>query len=177
MTGKGRRGRAGIGIETEGTGKDGGHAAQTGPKIAENVEEVTAVAETERVNAETKKETVGMIGAGGRTGIITKIEAARGRDPEIKRTEEKLMTGGIKMTGTEKRGRAKGQAGVEAGREGTKVGEKRRAGKESAATAERETGREMENSVLTSVVVAKRGVIISVSLAMIIVNTVSAEGV
>lgn len=83
------------------------------------------------------------------------------------------MTG----TGTEKRGRPKGQAGVEAGRGGTKAGERRRAGKESAATAEIETGTEMENSVLTNVVVAKRGAIISESPVMTIVDIVNAEGV
>lgn len=88
------------------------------------------------------------------------------------------MTGGTKTTGrgTEKRGRPK-RAGVEAGRGSTKVGERRRAGKESAATAERETGREMENSVLTNVVVAKRGAIISESPVMTIVSIVVAEGV
>lgn len=89
------------------------------------------------------------------------------------------MTGGIKMTGrgTEKKGRPKGRAGVEAGRGGTKVGERKRAGKESAATAETETGRETGNSALTNVVVAKTGAIISESPVMIIVNIVNAEGV
>lgn len=57
------------------------------------------------------------------------------------------------------------------------MGGKKRAGKESAATAERETGRETENSVRTSGAVAKRGVIIRASLAMTIVNIVNAEGV
>lgn len=57
------------------------------------------------------------------------------------------------------------------------MGEKKRAGKESAATAERETGRETESRALTSGAVAKNGVIISVSLAMTIVNMVNAEGV
>lgn len=148
VTGRGRRGRAGTGIGTEvieGTGKDDGPAVQTGTKTGENAEEVAAAAGTEGVNAKTKKETVGMTEAGGRTGITIKIEVLRGRGPGIRRAGERLMTGGIKMTGrgTEKRGRPKGRAEVEAGRGGTKVGEMKRAGKESAATAERETGREM----------------------------------
>lgn len=180
-TGKGRRGRAGteIGTEaTEGTGRGGDPAAQTGTKTGENVEEVAAAAGNEETNAETKKETAGMTGAGGRTGITIKIEALRGRGPRIRRAGERLTTGGIKTTGrgTEKKGRPKGQAGVEAGRGSTRV-ERRRTGKESAATAGRETGSETENSDLTSVVVAKRGVIINVSPVMTTVNIVIAEGV
>lgn len=110
VIGRGKRGRAETGIGTEGTGKDAGPAAQTGTKTGENVEEVTAAAGTEGVNAKIKKETVGMTGAGGRTGITIKIEALRGRGPRIRRAGERLMTGGTKMTGrgTEKRGRPKG---------------------------------------------------------------------
>lgn len=179
VTARGRRGRAGIGIGTvgtEGTGRDDGPAAQTG---TESVEEVAAAAGTERANVETKTETAGMTGARGRTGSTIKIEAPRGRGPGIKRAGERLMTGGIKTTGrgTERRGRQKGRAGVEAGRGSTKVGQKRRAGEESAATAEIETGREMESSVLTNVVVAKRGAIIRESPVTTIVNIVNAEGV
>lgn len=182
VTARGRRGRAGTETgteETEGTGRGGGPAAQTETKTGENVEEVVVAAGTEGTNAETKKETVGMTGAGERTGNTIKIEALRGRGPRIKRAGERPMTGGIKTTGrgTEKRGRPKGRAGVEAGRGGTKAGERRRAGKESGATAEIETGRETENSVLTNVVVAKRGAIISESQVMTIVNIVNAEGV
>lgn len=175
VTVRGRRGRAETGIGTEGTGRDDGLAAQTGTA---SVEEVAAAAGTERANVETKKETAGMTRAGGRTGSTIKIEAPRGRGPGIKRAEERLMTGGIKTTGrgTEKRESPRGRAGVEAGRGGTKVEERRRAGEESEATAERETGRETESSVLTNVVVAKRGAIISESPVMTIVNIVNAEG-
>lgn len=177
MTARERRGMAGTGIGTEGTegtGRDGGPAAPTGTKTGEN-----AAAGSERTNAETKKETAEMIRAGGRTGSTIKIEALRGRGPGIKRTEERLMTEGIKTTGrgTEKRGRPKGRAGVEAGSGGTKVEERKRAGKGSAATAEIESVRETEISVLTNVVVAKRGAIISESPVMTIVNIVNAEGV
>lgn len=182
VTARGRRGRAGTGtgIEgTEGTGRDGDPAAQTGTKTGENVDEVAAAAGTERANVETKKEMAGMTGAGGRTGSTTKIEVLRGRGPGIKRAGERLKTGGIKMTGidTEKRGRPRGRAGVEAGRGGTKAGWRIRAGKESAATAEIETGRETESSVLTNAVVAKRGAIISESPVMTTVNIVNVEGV
>lgn len=183
VTARGRRGRAGTGIGTEGTeetGRDDDPAAQTGTKTGESVEEVAAAAGTERANVETKKETAGMTGTGERTGSsTTKIEVLRGRGPGIKRAGERLMTGGIKTTGrgTEKRGRPRDQAGVEAGRGGTKVGQRIRAGKESAVTAEIETGRETESSVLTNVVVAKRGAIISESPVMTTVNIVNAEGV
>ncbi len=181
-TARGRKGRAGTGIGregTEGTGRGDGPAAQTGTKTGENVEEVAAAAGNEGASAETKKETAGTTGAGGRTGNTIKIEALRGRSPGIKRAGERPMTGGIKTTGrgTERRGRPKGRAGVEAGRGSTKAGERRRAGKESAATAERGTGRETEISALTNVVVAKRGAIISGSPVMTIVNIVNAEGV
>lgn len=178
-TARGRRGMARTGIGTEGTGRDSGPAAQTGTKTVENAEEVAAAAGTEGANAKTKKGMAGMTGAGGRTGITIKIEELRGRDPGIRRAGERLMIEDIKMTGigTEKTGRPKGQAGVEAGREGTKLGVRRKAGKESAATAERGTGSETENNVLTNVVVAKRGVNISASLVTTRVNTVIAEGV
>lgn len=181
-TGRGRRGRAGTEIgteETEETERGDDPEAQTETKTDENVEEVAAAAGSEGANVETKRGTEGMTGARGRTGITTKIEALRGSGPGIKRTGERLMTGGIKMTGrdTEKRGRRKGRAGVEAGRGDTKVGERRRPGNESAATAERGTGIETENSVLTNVVVAKTRAIISESPVMTIVNIVNAEGV
>lgn len=180
-TGKGRRGRAGTGIgteETEGTGRGGDPAAQTGTKTGENAEEAAAAAGNGETNAETKKGTAGMTGAGGRTGITIKREALRGRGPGIRRAGERRTTGGIKTTGrgTEKTGRPKGRAGVEAGRGSTRA-ERRRAGKESAATAERETGSGTENSDLTSVVVAKSGVIINVSPVTTTVNIVIAEGV
>lgn len=179
---RGKRGRAGTGIGregTEGTGTDDGPAAQTGIKTGESVEEVAAAAGTERANVETKREMAGMTGAGGRTGNIIKIEALRERSPGIKRTGERLMTEGTKTTGrgTEKRGKPRGRAGVEAGKGGTKVEERRRAGKEIAATAEIETGRETESSVLINGVIAKRGAIISVSPVITIVNIVNAEGV
>lgn len=185
VTDRGRRGRAGIGTgASEGTGKDSrsgkdGPAAQTGTKTDENVEEVAAAAENGGVNAETKKGTVGMTGAGERTEITTKIEVLKGRGPGTRRAGERMMTGGIKMTesGTEKSARPKGRAEVEAGRGGIKVGEKKRAGKESAAIAERETGTETGSSVLTSVAAVKKGVIISASLATTIVSIVNAEGV
>lgn len=78
-------------------------------------------------------------------------------------------------TDTETTGRPRGRVGVEAGRGSTGAGERRRAGKESAATTE--TGKEMENSVLTNEVVAKSEAIISESPAMTIVDIVNAEGV
>lgn len=160
-------------------GSDGGLAAQTGTKTDENAEEAAVAAGTAGANVETKKETAGMTRAGGRTGNTIKIEAWRGRSPGIRRTGERPMTGGIKTTGrgTEKRGRPKGRAGVEAGRRDTKVVERRRAGRESLATAEIKTGRETEHSVLTNVVVAKRGAIIPESPVMTIVNIVNADGV
>uniref|UniRef100_A0AAZ1XL18 Pre-mRNA-splicing factor 38B n=1 Tax=Oreochromis aureus TaxID=47969 RepID=A0AAZ1XL18_OREAU len=85
---------------------------------------------------------------------------------------ERLMTAGTRTIGkdTGMRGRPKGPAGVEAERGDTKVGQRRRAGKGSAATAGRGTGREMENSALTNVVAAKRGATISESPAMTIVD-------
>lgn len=182
VTARGKRERAGtvIGREgSEGIRIDDDPAAQTGFKSDESVEEVAAAAETERANVETKTEMAGMTGARGRTGNIIKIEALKERDQRTKRTGERLMTEGIKTTGrgTEKREKPKGQAGVEARKRGTKVGERRRAGKETAATAEIETGRETESSVLTNVVVAERGAIISESPVMIIVNIVNAKGV
>lgn len=177
---RGRRERAGtvIGIEgTEGTGRGGAPAVQTGTKNDENARGVAVLAGNEGVNVETKTEMAGMTGAGGRTGSTIKIEVQKGRGPGIERTGVRLMTRGIKMTGTdtEMRGRPKGQAGVEAGRGGTRVGLRRRAGKEIAATTE--TGRKMESSALTNVVVAKRGAIISGSLVTTMVDTVNAEGV
>lgn len=119
-----------------------------------------------------------MTGARRRTGITIKIEALRGRGPGTRRAGERLTTGGTKRTGrgTERRGKPKGRAGVEARKGSTKV-ERRRTGKESVATAERETGRKRENSDPTSIVVVKRGVFISASPIMTIVNIVNAEGV
>lgn len=111
VTARRRRGTAGTGIEgTEGTGRDGGPAVQTGTKTGENVEEVAVAAGNEGTNARTKKETAGRTRAGGRTGNTTKIEALRGRGPRIKRPGERLTTGGTKTTGrgTEKRGKPKG---------------------------------------------------------------------
>lgn len=105
-TARRRRGTAG----TEGTGRDAGPAAQTGTKTGESAEGVAVAAGNEGMNAKTRKETAGRTRAGGRTGNTTKIEALRGRGPRIKRTGERLMTGGTKTTGrgTEKRGRPKG---------------------------------------------------------------------
>lgn len=185
VTGRGRRGRAGTEIGTEGTeeteetGRGDDPEAQTETKTDENVEEAAAAAGSEEANVKTKRGTEEMTGARGRTGITTKTAALRGSGLGIKRTGEKLMTGGIKTTGTgtERRGRQKGRVGVEAGRRGTKVGRRRRAGRESAPTAEKGTGIETENSVPTNVVVAKTGAIISESPVMIIVNIANAEGV
>lgn len=175
------REKKGIGIgrgETEGTGKDGGPAVLTGTKTGGSVEEVAAAAETERVNVETKTETAGTTAAGGRKGITIKIEAPRGRGRERKRAGERLMTEGIKMTGrgTEKRGNLSGRAGVEAGKEGTKAAERRRAGKEIVATAGIESGRETESSAPTNGAAAKRGATISESRVTTIVDIVNADG-
>lgn len=177
VTVKGKRGKAGTGIGREGTegrGREDGPAAQTGIRTDESVEEVTAAAGTERASVETKKETAAMTGAGGRTGNIIKIEALRERSPGTRRTGEKLMTGGIKTTGrgTGRKGKPKGQAGVEAGKGSTKVEERRRTGKEIVATAEIESGREMESNALT-----KRGATITESQVTTIVDIVNAEGV
>lgn len=179
VTARERRGRAGTGIGTEETGRDGGPEVQTGTKTGESVEGAAAAAGTERANVETKKEMAGMTGAGGRSENTTKIEALRVRGPGIKRAGERPMTGGIKTTGTgtETRGKPKGRVGVEAGRGGTKVEGRRRAGKESAATAGIESARGTESSALTSVVVAKRGATISESPATTTVNIVNADGV
>lgn len=171
----------GTAIGKEGTGRDEGPAAQTGTKTDENAEEVAAAAGKEGVNAETKREMEGMTRIGGRTRITTKTEELTGRGPGIRRVGGRQMTGDTKMTekGTEKKERPNGRAGVEAGRGGTKVVEqmeRRRAREGSVVTAERGTGIEMENSVLTNVVGAKSGAIISESLAMTRVN-MNAEGV
>lgn len=173
----GKRGRVGTGIGregTEGTGRGDGPAAQTGIRTGESVEEVTAAAGTGRASVETKKETAAMTGAGGRTGNTIKIEALRERGPGTRRAGQKLMTGGIKTTGrgTGRIGKPRGQAGVEAGKGSTKVVERRRAGKETAATAEIESGSEMESSALT-----KRGATITESQATTIADIVNAEGV
>jgi len=96
-----------------------------------------------------------------RTGGIPMTKRTEERTT-TKRAGERPKTGGIKTTGrgTEKTGRPKGRVGVAARTGSTKVGVKRRAGKESS---ERETGRETENSALTNVVVAKRRATITIS--------------
>lgn len=182
VTGRRRRGTAGTETEkgeTEGTGKDDVPVAQTETKTDEKGKEVAAAAGTVGMNAGKKKEMEEMKGAGERTGITIRIEALRGKSPGIRRTEQRRMIGGIKMKGTDtgKTGRQRGQAGVEAETGGIKAEERRRAGRESAATVERETESETENNVLTNAVVAKRGAIISGSPAMITVNIAIAEGV
>lgn len=172
VTGRGRRGKAGTETGrggTEGTGKGDAPVART---ETESAREVTAVAGTVGASARRRKGTAEMTGARGRTGITIKTEALRGRGPGIRRAGERLMTAGTRTIGkdTGMRGRPKGPAGVEAERGDTKVGQRRRAGKGSAATAGRGTGREMENSALTNVVAAKRGATISESPAMTIVD-------
>lgn len=164
---------------TEGTGRDGGPAAQTGTRTDESVEGVAAAAGTERANVETKKETAGMTGAGGRTGSIIKIEAPRGKGPGTRRAGERPTTGGIKTTGrdTERTGRPNGRAGAEAGRGGTRAEARRKAGRESAATAEKETARETVSRGRTNVVVAKRGATISESPVTTTADIATAEGV
>lgn len=172
VTGRGRRGKAGTETGrggTEGTGKGDAPVART---ETESAREATAVAGTVGASARTRKGTAGMTGAGGRTGITIKTEALRGRGPGIRRAGERLTTAGTRTIGkgTGTRGRPKGPAGVEAERGDTKVGQRRRAGNGSAATAGRGTGRETENSALTNAVAAKRGATISESPAMTIVD-------
>lgn len=179
VTDRGRRGTAGTETgtgENEGRGKDGDPVVQTGTRNDVNAEEVVAAAGNEGANAGRRKE-MGMTGAERRTGIIIKIEALRGRGRGIRRAGPRMMSGGIKTTekGTGKKGRPKGRAGVEAEKGGTKVGERRRARKESAATAERGIERGMEN--VTNIVVVKRGAIISESPVTTTVNIANAEGV
>lgn len=164
---------AGIGTgrnRTGGTGKDDGPAARLGTTTGESIKEVSVAAETERANVETKREKAGTTRTGGRTGSTTKIEEQKGSGPGIKRAGESLTTGGTKRTGkgTGRRGRPKGRAEAKAGRGSARAAARRRAGKESAATAE------MERGALT-----KRGaiIIISGSLATTTVNTVNAGGV
>ena len=179
VTARGRRGtETGIG-GTEGTGKDGDPVAQTKTKTAENAKKVAAAAEKGGVSAGRKKEREGMTGAGRRTGNTIRTEAPKGRSPEIRRAGGRQTIGGIRMigTGTGKRGGPKGRAGVGAETGSIEVEERRRAGKGSAATAERGTESEMVSSVLTSVVVAKRRATISESPVTTIVNPTNAEGV
>lgn len=180
--GSGRRKMAGtkIGIEgIGGTGRGDDPAARIETKTGGSVEEVAAAVGTEGVNEKTKTGMEGTIGARGRTGITTKKKAPKGTGPGIKRAGEKMMTGSIKRTGrgTEKRRRQRSRAGVKARRGSIKVVVRRRAKKESTATAKRKTEREMESCALTNVVVAKRGAIISESLVTTIVNIVNGEGV
>lgn len=184
VTDRGRRGRggtAGTGIGTEGTagtGRGGGPAAQTGTTSGESAGKVAAPVGSERASVETKRGTAGRTGARGRTGSTIKIEAPRGRSPGTKRTGERLRTGGTKTTGrgTERRGRPNGRVGVEARRGSTRAGERRRAGRESAATAGRESGRETESSAHTNVAAAEREATTSGS-PVTITDIVNAEGV
>lgn len=176
-----RRSETEIGREENGEIEtDGGHAAQTGTKTAVNAEEAVAAAGTGEMSEETKRGTEVMTEAKGKTETTTKTGAPRESGHGIERAGKRRRTEDIKMIGsdTERRGRPKGRAGVEAGRKGTKL-EKKKVGNVSEATAKRgnETGTGKENHGLTNVVVAKKGAIISGSLVMTIVNIVNAEGV
>lgn len=170
-TGTGRggtEGNEGTG-GTEGTGRGDGHAAQTGIKTGGSAEEVAAAAGTGRANAGT--ETAGRSAADGRRGITIKIEALTERSLERRRAGGRLTTEGIKTTGrgTGRRGRLRGRAGVEAGKGGTRVAERRRAGR-----AEMESGRGTESSALTNGAAAKRGATISGSRATTTAGTANA---
>lgn len=174
---RGKRGKAGIEIGTEGTEATetgGGRAVQTGTKSEESVEKAEAAAGTERVSVETKKETAAMTETEGRRGSIIKTGAQRERGPGTRRAGENLTTKDTKRTGTGKSGRPRGQAGVEAGTGSIKAAERRKAGSEIAAAVEIE--REMESSGPTKGAAAKRGATTE-SPAMTTVNTANAEGV
>lgn len=175
----GKRGRAEIGIGTEGTGTGGGPAAQTGTKSGESAEEATVAAGTERVSVETKRETAAMTGTGGRRGSIIKTGVQRERSPGTRRAGENQMTKDTKRTGTGigTRGRPRGQAGVEVGTGSIKAAERRKAGNEMAATAEIESERETESSDPTKEAAAKSGATTSESPVTITVNTANAGGV
>lgn len=173
---RGKRGKAGIEIGTEGTeatGTGGGRAVQTGTKSGESAEKAEAAAGTERVSVETKKETAAMTKTGGRRGSIIKTGAQRERSPGTRRAGENLTTEDTKRTGTGRRGRPRGQAGVEAGTGSIKAAERRKAGSEIAAAVERET----ESSDPTKGAAAKRGATTNESPATTTVNTANAEGV
>lgn len=176
VTGRGRRGKAGTKTGTggtEGTGKDDAPVARTG---TENAGEVAVAAGSVRANARRRKGRGRTIEAGGRTGITIKTEAVRGSVPGIRRAGGRPMIGGTRMigNGTGKRGKPRDRAGVEAERGDTKVEERRRAGKGSAATAGSGIESETGNRALTNVVVVKRRATISASPAMITVDTVNA---
>lgn len=165
---RGKRGTVGTG-GTEGTGKDGDHVAQTG---TERPKEASAAAENGEANAGRKKETEQKTGAGRKTGITIRTEAPRGKGPETGRTGQRMTNGGIKRieTDTGRTGKPKGRVGAEAEKGGIKAGRRRRAGKETAATAE--SGTESgTGSALTNAAAAKRGVAISESPATSTVNT------
>lgn len=176
---RGKRGKAEIAIGTEGTGKGGGPAAQTGTKSGESAGEAAVAAETERASVGTKRETVAMTGTGGRRGSIIKTGARRERSPGTRRARGSPMTEDTRRTGkgTGTRGRPRDQAGVEAGTGSIKAAERRKAGNEIAATAERESESETESSDPTKGAVAKSGATTSESPATITANTANAGGV
>lgn len=171
---RGKRGKAEIEIGTEGTGTEGGPAAQTGTKSGESAEKAAVAAGTERTSVETKRGMAAMTGTRGRRGSITKTGVQRERSPGTRRAEENQMIEGTKRTGTGTgtRGRPRGQAGVEVGTGSIKAVERRKARNEIAATAERET----ESSDPTKGAVAKSEATTSESPATITVNTANAGG-
>lgn len=175
---RGKRGKAGIEIGTEGTEATetgSGRAVQTGTKSGESAEKAEAAAGTERASVETKKETAAMTGTGRRRGSIIKTGAPRERGPGTRRAGENLTTKDTKRTGTGTRGRPRGQAGVEAGTGSIKAAERRKAGSAIAAAAEIES--ETESSDPTKGAAAKRGATTNESPATTTVNTANAEGV
>lgn len=174
---RGKRGKAGIEIGTEETETGGGPAAQTGTKNGESAEKAAAAAGTKRASVETKRETAGMTGTGGRRGSIIKTGAQRERGPGTRRAGENLTTDDTKRTGTGTRGRPRGQAGVEAGTGSIKAAGRRKLGNEIAAAAEIESERETEISDPTNGAAAKRGATTSESPATITVNTANVGGV
>lgn len=168
-TGRGRRGTEGTETGRGGTGKDGDHVVQTGTG---NAKEVAAAAEKGGANAGRRKETE-KIGAGRRTGITTRTGALRERGPETGRAEQRTTTGDTKTieTDTGKTGRPKGRVGAEAEKGGIRAAQRKRPGREIAATAK--SGKE---SAPTNVAAAKRGVATSEIPAMsIVVNTVNGK--
>lgn len=176
---RGKRGKAEIETGTEGTGTEGGPAAQTGTKSGESAEEATVAAGTERASVKTRRETAAMTGTGGRRGSIIKTGVRRERSPGTRRAGENQTTEDTKRTGTGtgRRGRPRGQAGVGVGTESIKAAERRKAGNEIAATAEIESEREMGSSDPTKGAAAKSGATTSESPATITVNTANAGGV
>lgn len=141
-----------------------------------SAEEVTAAAGTGGQSEETKRGMEEMRGAGEKTGKPTKTGVQRENDPGTGRTGRTKRTAGIKTigSGTERRGKLK-EAEVEARKNGTKMRRKKVVNM-SKVTAVRKSEIEME-SALINVAAAKKDPITSASQVMIIVNTVTAEGV